>query len=230
MRCSRQSALRAWSGGSIAGFASTRERPTDSRRRCTAAQRPRSQPVHSTPRREPIMRCTRWLPAERGWTHSRVGRVRGCLRWHRESRPAVEGSPCAGALARESADGIGCGPAHASATRGGRSLPHPTDSDQWATMTSMVHIVPERPLEQLEAWPTRRLLGRLRRLQQCVDAPGLSDLTPNELPSVEGIAWKDSPQWQRAYRELKQLLAGREHVPGGVERAAARVDRGRRAR
>jgi hypothetical protein len=45
------------------------------------------------------------------------------------------------------------------------------------------------------------------------------------LAHAEGILFKDTLEWKRAYAELKQLLATREHVLVGAEASTARTDR-----
>ncbi|MEZ5329096.1 MAG: hypothetical protein R3F19_28960 [Verrucomicrobiales bacterium] len=47
-------------------------------------------------------------------------------------------------------------------------------------------------------------------------------------PAATGhIEFKDSPAWTAAYQELKEILAGREHLPTAAEREARRKSRGR---
>ncbi len=66
--------------------------------------------------------------------------------------------------------------------------------------------------ELLLVMPTKQLLGRLRSLQRCEDAATVSDRNPEEVATSEGILFKDRVEWQRAYAELKAVLATREHV------------------
>jgi len=49
----------------------------------------------------------------------------------------------------------------------------------------------------------------------------------DEVARVEGILFKDTPEWKTAYAAVKQLLAGREHVLTAAENSAARLDRTR---
>lgn len=66
---------------------------------------------------------------------------------------------------------------------------------------------------QLEEMPTAALLARLTRLRWCEDSAAASDLTTEEIASVEGqILFKDSPDWHTAWKDLKTILSRREHV------------------
>ena len=77
-------------------------------------------------------------------------------------------------------------------------------------------VVPEVDCEALMAMPTKQLLGRLKRLQHCEDSATASDISEREIAVVEGILFKDTEKWQRAYEELKTVLAAREHIPRGA--------------
>lgn len=87
--------------------------------------------------------------------------------------------------------------------------------------------VPVLDASVLATMHTRSLLARLRRLHRCEDSASGSDAAPDELAATVGIVFKDTPEWATAYREVKQVLASREHVPHGPERQAARTDRAR---
>lgn len=84
--------------------------------------------------------------------------------------------------------------------------------------------VPIIPAKKLEVLSTKQLLARLQRLRECEEKPGVSDLTAEEIAATNSILFKQTAQWQDAYRELKQILANREHVPGGKERAQRRLE------
>jgi hypothetical protein len=73
--------------------------------------------------------------------------------------------------------------------------------------------------------PTKQLLGRLLSLQQCEGSAALSDRTPGETEASEGILFKNTVEWQKAYADINAVLATREHVPSPVERAATRQQR-----
>jgi hypothetical protein len=68
-------------------------------------------------------------------------------------------------------------------------------------------------VEDLNRLPTKRLLARLNCLQQCEESFGLSDRDRNEQSTTGRIEFKDTPEWQEAYEQLKGVLANREHVP-----------------
>lgn len=94
--------------------------------------------------------------------------------------------------------------------------------------------VPILRLEQLLSMHTGTLLSRRRALLECEESFAVSDRAgyeeaPN--PDVTGyIEFKDTSHWKKAYRDLKTILAKREHIPTGEERKAARQERGRARR
>ncbi len=83
-------------------------------------------------------------------------------------------------------------------------------------------LIPVLAAKSLTSMPTKQLLGRLHSLQQCEESAALSDRTPAEIAVSEGILFKNTAEWQRAYADLKAVFATREHVPAAVERANAR--------
>jgi hypothetical protein len=85
--------------------------------------------------------------------------------------------------------------------------------------------VPILDVTVLATQSTKALLGRLRRLQRCEESAAASDADADELARMQGINFKNSPEWAKAYAELKLLLATREHVPKGTETRTARLDR-----
>lgn len=89
-------------------------------------------------------------------------------------------------------------------------------------------VIPILPPEALLSMPTKHLLGRLNSLQRCEEAAAFSDRNSEEFPVGEEILFKDTPEWQRAYGDLKEVLATREHVPTAAERAKSRLERGKR--
>ncbi len=94
----------------------------------------------------------------------------------------------------------------------------------------MPSYVPVMSREQLEALPTRAVLGRLQRLRRCEQSPGESDLSAEELARLVPIRFKSTPEWQAAVADVKAVLATREHLPSGPERTDARRARGSRGR
>ena len=89
-------------------------------------------------------------------------------------------------------------------------------------------LIPVLPPESLLSMATKQLLGRLHSLQRCEEAAAFSHLSREEITASEGILFKDSAEWQRAYADLKAVLATREHIPTAAERATARQDRAKR--
>ncbi|GEM_PF-1081588 len=76
--------------------------------------------------------------------------------------------------------------------------------------------------EQLKVLPTKALLGRLRRLHQCEESFVLSDKDESEICS-NTIQFKDTSEWQTAYKELKEILKSREHLPKGKDAKALKL-------
>jgi hypothetical protein len=86
-------------------------------------------------------------------------------------------------------------------------------------------VIPVLARETLTNMPTKQSLGRLRSLHRCEESAALSDWTPEEVATCEGILFKNTAEWQRAYTDLKVVLATRQHVPSAAERARARQQR-----
>ncbi len=74
--------------------------------------------------------------------------------------------------------------------------------------------VDEIPISELETWSTRKLLGRLKHLRWCYEREeDASDYTREELEQLKDkLLFKSDPGWKKAYRDLKTILAHREHV------------------
>ncbi len=67
--------------------------------------------------------------------------------------------------------------------------------------------------EQLESFPTKRLLARLKSLHQCEESFDLSDRDESErLLKVDYIEFKESPEWQKEVEKVKEILNKREHI------------------
>lgn len=96
----------------------------------------------------------------------------------------------------------------------------------------MSSIIPVVRKEELAALPTKALLGRLKRLHACEESLGLSDRSSEGTADVRvgQIEFKDTPVWLVAYAEVKDALAGREHVPHKPERQTARVAKAKKNR
>lgn len=82
-------------------------------------------------------------------------------------------------------------------------------------MPSKVKIIPAAELETMH---TGSLMSRRKALLACEESFRLSDrygYEPEPDPAQTGqIEFKDTEVWQKAYRELKIELAGREHYQG----------------
>ena len=76
----------------------------------------------------------------------------------------------------------------------------------------------EISLTELESWPTRRLLARLKRLRWCYEeVSAAEDYYPHELAAVEDkILFKSDPRWKQAYSDVKTVLSGREHISAKI--------------
>lgn len=69
------------------------------------------------------------------------------------------------------------------------------------------------PRSELQDLPTGALLARLKRLRWCEDTSDWSDLSKEEIASVDGqILFKSDPRWHQAYADLKAILQSREHL------------------
>jgi len=79
----------------------------------------------------------------------------------------------------------------------------------------------------LEAMPTRRLLGHLERLRICESniATYEGQRFPPDYRPQELIYFKKDPRWNQQYAELKRILVRREHVPKSSERKARRIQK-----
>ncbi len=90
-------------------------------------------------------------------------------------------------------------------------------------MASKVEI---KTIEELEKMHTGTLMSRRAALLKCEESFEASDHSVyNVKPSasVTGfIEFKDTPEWQHAYNQLKEVLATREHVPNKQERKKLR--------
>lgn len=67
--------------------------------------------------------------------------------------------------------------------------------------------------EELEKYPTKRLLARLKSLHQCEQSFDLSDRDECERSlKVDYIEFKESPEWQVEVEKVKEILNKREHI------------------
>ena len=65
---------------------------------------------------------------------------------------------------------------------------------------------------ELESLPTKRLLARLKRLQQCEESLELSDRDKGNYKASNFIEFKKSENRIAEYNNLKIILAEREHI------------------
>ncbi len=84
------------------------------------------------------------------------------------------------------------------------------------------------PNEELQEWPTKRLLGRLKALRQLEEDFDSSDLEGEEVGHVDGIIFKSDPRWSTAYKDLKTILDTRENIRSGRDDRLARIKQRRR--
>ncbi len=78
-----------------------------------------------------------------------------------------------------------------------------------------MRAVPHVSRECLTKMRTRQLIGRLKALRRCIEALDCTEFSEEHAPEVDGILFKDSVEWELAYKELKDILATREHLPRG---------------
>jgi hypothetical protein len=91
----------------------------------------------------------------------------------------------------------------------------------------MAHAIPVIDRGALEAMHTGSLLSRLRQLLACEESLAHSDRLGDESgqPSSRIIEFKDTDEWIAAHRDLKEILAHREHLPTAEERQNKRMAR-----
>lgn len=90
----------------------------------------------------------------------------------------------------------------------------------------MANQVEPKSLAELEAMHTGTLMNRRKALFKCDESFALSNQSK---PSGSGmIEFKNTPEWQKAYKELKSVLDNRENLPNKQERKALRQAKARR--
>ena len=98
-------------------------------------------------------------------------------------------------------------------------------------MASKVEI---KTLEDLNDMHTGTLMNRRAALLKCEESFEASDLDDHETkPSSKNsgfIEYKNTAEWQQAYKELKNLLSTRGNLPNKQERKEIRRDKARRGR
>lgn len=90
-------------------------------------------------------------------------------------------------------------------------------------MSSKVKIIPK---DELLSMATGALVNRRSSLLKCEESFVSSDRfgyeEPPEPDKTGFIEYKDHPSWSKAYNEVKDILAKREHLPTAAERKARR--------
>ncbi|MEH6826115.1 MAG: hypothetical protein V7629_19650 [Motiliproteus sp.] len=84
----------------------------------------------------------------------------------------------------------------------------------------MSSTVEFKSIDELESMHTGSLMSRRKELLKCEESFELSDQI--EPRGTQEIEFKNTPEWKRAYSELKQVLSQRENVPNKQERKAIR--------
>lgn len=79
--------------------------------------------------------------------------------------------------------------------------------------------------EELEALSTRDLLKRLQKLRACEEYHDLRSWYEEEVALfADMILFKDDPRWAVAFKDLKEILATREHIPRRNKRRKKRAN------
>jgi len=84
----------------------------------------------------------------------------------------------------------------------------------------MSSTIEHKSLEELESLHTGSLMNRRKALLQCEESFEFSDQIVRKDTGV--IEFKNTPEWQSAYSDIKQVLSQRENVPNKQERKASR--------
>ena len=98
-------------------------------------------------------------------------------------------------------------------------------------MTSRVEI---KTVEELKEMHTGSLMSRRAALLKCEESFELSDRNGYETKSKASeagfIEFKDAPEWQQAYNDLKSVLSTRENVPNKQERKEIRKEKTKKSK
>ena len=93
-------------------------------------------------------------------------------------------------------------------------------------MASRVEII---TIEVLNEMHTGSLMSRRAALLKCEESFELSDRngyeTKPKVSEMGFIEFKDTPEWQQAYNELKTVLSTRENMPNKQERKEIRKEK-----
>ncbi|MDX1634581.1 MAG: hypothetical protein R3280_08095 [Marinobacter sp.] len=90
----------------------------------------------------------------------------------------------------------------------------------------MAEPIERKSVAELEKLHTGTLMKRREALLQCPEPP--EPLEGNEVATGSDILYKNTPQWNQAYRDLKAVLENREHMPNKQQRRAIRQERARK--
>ena len=98
-------------------------------------------------------------------------------------------------------------------------------------MASKVEV---KTLEELEKMHTGSIMSRRAALLKCEESFEMSDRNGYETkPNVSQtglIEFKNTPEWQQAYKELKKVLSTRENVPNKQERKEIRREKEKKSK
>jgi len=98
-------------------------------------------------------------------------------------------------------------------------------------MASKVEV---KTLEELEKMHTGSIMSRRAALLKCEESFEMSDRNGYETkPNVSQtglIEFKNTPEWQQAYKELKKVLSTRENVPNKQERKEIRREKAKKSK
>jgi hypothetical protein len=72
----------------------------------------------------------------------------------------------------------------------------------------------------LEKMHTGTLMSRRNALLKCEESFEMSD--QYQAAKSDGIEFKNTPQWEQAYQDIKAVLSTRENIPNKQERKALR--------
>lgn len=96
-------------------------------------------------------------------------------------------------------------------------------------MSSRVKVLSSNELNSMS---TVALIGRRTKLLQCEESFKKSDRYGHEeepCPEQCGyVEFKDQLLWQVAYKEVREILANREHLPTAAERKARRQEQSKK--
>ena len=98
----------------------------------------------------------------------------------------------------------------------------------------MANKVEIKTLDELVEMHTGSLMSRREALLKCEESFEASDRNGYETKpssSVTGvIEFKNTPEWKKAYNELKTVLSKREHMPNKQERKEIRKEKAKKSK